>query len=80
MFFKVGVLENSAIFKGKHLCKPTTLSKGNSDSVASCAYCKIFKNSFSYRTPAVATSDISRYETGIVELRKQRIEERLNGC
>ena len=48
MFFKRGVLKNFEIFTGKHPTK-----------VFSCDYCQIFKNSFLFRTPAVATSDCS---------------------
>ena len=57
MFFKIGALENFAIFKGKQLCRsifliklqvwrPATLLKRDSTQVFSCEYCEIFKNTF----------------------------------
>ena len=75
MFFKVGVLENSAIFAGKYLCWSLFLIKLHSVQVFSCAYCEIFKNRVFYRTTPAAASDISRCEISIVKLRKQRIKE-----
>ena len=78
MFLKIPQYSKESTYASLQLYQKETPTQ-----LLSCAYCKIFKNSFSYRTPAVATSDISRYETGIVELRKQRIKERLNlsnGC
>ena len=70
MFFRIGVLKNFAIFTGKHLCRslfliklqcwrPATLLKRDSTQVFSCEYCKIFKNTFFYRTPLVATFFLS---------------------
>ena len=53
MFFKIGVLKNFAIITGKHLCRCLIL-KRDSNTGISCEYCEIFKNSFLYRTPAVA--------------------------
>ena len=86
MFFNVGVLENFAIFTGKHLywslflikLQACNFVKKTPTQVFSCPYCEIFRTSFFYRTPPVAASDISRYETSIVQLRKQRKKERLN--
>ena len=46
MFFKIGVLENFAVFTGKK----------HELEVFSGEYCEIFKNSFFYRTPLVAAS------------------------
>ena len=59
MFFKIGVLENSAIFTGKHLCWSFFFFFKKKDTpiqVLSCEYCEIFKNSFFYRKPLVAAS------------------------
>ena len=66
-----GVLRNFTKFTGKHLrqillfnkvasLRPeasTILKKETLAQVLSCEFCKISKNSFSYRTPWVATSD-----------------------
>ena len=59
MFFRIGALNKFAIFTGKHLCWSRFLIKLPSGLKAptqmfSCEYCKIFKNSFFYRTPSVA--------------------------
>ena len=51
------VLKNFTIFTGKHLCwslllrhlrasRPATFLKRDSDTVFSCEYCKIFKNTY----------------------------------
>ena len=49
MFFEIGVLENSAIFTGKHLCWSLFLIKLTPETRAQVLYCKcceIFKNTF----------------------------------
>ena len=68
VFCKKGVLRNFAKFTGKHLCqslffdkvaglRPATLLKKETQAqMLSCEVCKIFKNTFSYRTPPVAGS------------------------
>ena len=61
------ILLNPYLCKKKYLCqslffnkvaglRPTTLLKRNLAQVFSCEFCKIFKNTFSYRTPPVAAS------------------------
>ena len=78
-FSKVGVLEIPAIFTEKQLCwsiflielEACKLLEKTPTQVFSCAYCKIFKSSLFYRTPPVAASDISRYETGMKPLSKK---------
>ena len=66
MFLKIGVLKNFANFIGKHQCwsiswKATTLLKRDSNTVFSamfsCEICKIFRNTFFYRTPPVTASE-----------------------
>ena len=58
MFFKVGVLENFALFAGKHLSylkvfkSYQNLLKRESNT----GVCEHFQNSFFYRTPPVAAS------------------------
>ena len=46
MFCKKSVLTNFAKFTGKHLAQ-----------VFSCKICKVSKNTFSYKTPALAASE-----------------------
>ena len=53
MFLKIVVLENFAIFTGKHLCWSLFLIKLTPTQLFSCEYWKIFKNTFFYRTPPV---------------------------
>ena len=61
MFFKIAVLKNFAVFRGKHLCwslflinfRPLGLQlylKEAPRQVFSCEYCEIFKNSFFIET------------------------------
>ena len=68
MFFEIDGLFNFAIFTGKHLCwglfliklqnfRPATFLKRDSNTGVSCGYCKIFKNSFFYRTHPVHAPD-----------------------
>ena len=52
VFCKKGVLRNFAKFTGKHKKE----KKETPAQVFSCAFCKIYKNSFSYRIPPVAAS------------------------
>ena len=67
LFFKTGVLNRFAKFTGKHLCRSLLLKnlqaeplqlhkKMTPTQVLSCEVCKIFKNTFSYRTPPVAAT------------------------
>ena len=70
VFCKKGVLRNFAKFTGKYLCQSLFFIKVagwsrliKRDTVAqvfSCEFCKISRNTFSYRTPPVVAS-----ETGI---------------
>ena len=71
MFYRIGILKRLAIFPGKHLCgslffkKVEGLKAWNSiqkrlqQRFFTCEYCKIFKNSFFYRTPQVLAFDKS---------------------
>ena len=63
------VLRNFAKFTGKYRCQSLFLikllasacnciKKGTLAEVFSCEFCEIFKNTFSYRTPPVAASQI----------------------
>ena len=68
VFCKKDVLRKSAEFKGKHLCQSHLFNKfaglsGNFikkkktlAEVLCCEFCEIFKKTFSYRKPPVATS------------------------
>ena len=70
MFCKKGALRNFAKFTGKNLgqglffnkvagLRPTTLfEKESLAQLFSCEFCEIFKNTFFYGTPRVATSII----------------------
>ena len=53
---KRDVVTNLAKFTGKHMCKILFLIKKESGAGASCEFCEISKNNFSYRTPPVAVS------------------------
>ena len=54
MFYKIGVLENLAIFTGPVL--ESLFNKVAGLKVISCEHCECYKNSFFYRTPPVAAS------------------------
>ena len=67
VFYKNKVLENFSKFTGKHLARVSFLiklqawdlqhyQKRDSGTGASCEFCEISKNNFSYRTPPVAVS------------------------
>ena len=64
VFCKKGVVRNFAKFTGKHLCQsfnkvagwPATVLKKRLTQVFSCEFCKLSKNTFSYRTCPVAAS------------------------
>ena len=57
VFCRKGVLRNFAKFTGKHLCQSLFFNKKETlVQVFSCEFCEISKNTFSYRTPLVATS------------------------
>ena len=45
----------------------------------SCEFCEISKNAFFYRTPPVATSDLSTTET-IVARKKYLLEKKVISC
>ena len=62
VFCKKGVLRNFAKFTGKHLYQSlffnkvaNFIKKETLAQVFSCEFCEICKNTFSYRTPPVAT-------------------------
>ena len=60
IFLKTGVLEDFAIFTGKHLCWNNFMKK-TPIQVFFFEYCKIFKTSFFYRAPLVAASGHLHY-------------------
>ena len=64
MSFETDVLENIAIFSGKHLCWSLFFSyqKGIPTKVLTWEYCKIVGNSLFYRIPLVAASERFHYE------------------
>ena len=55
VFCEKCVLRNFAEFTGKHLCQ-SLLKEETLAQVFSCEFCKISRNTFSYRTPLVAAS------------------------
>ena len=64
VFCKKGVLRNFAKFAGKRLCQSLYFNKatdwGLQETLAQvlfCEFCKIYKNTFSYRTTLVAASE-----------------------
>ena len=72
VFCEKGVLGNFAKFTGKHLCQNLFINKvaglfnfikkETLAQVLSCEFCKISKNTFSYRTLPLAASDACVYE------------------
>ena len=71
MFFKISVLKNFSMFTGKNLFWSLLLLKfeafspaifliRDSNTVVFSKYCKIYKNNFSYRTPAATAFTKSR--------------------
>ena len=58
VFCRKGVLRNFAKFTGKRPCQGNFIKKETLAQVFSCKFCKIFKNTFSYRTPPVAPSGL----------------------
>ena len=75
MFFKIGVLKNFANCTAKHLSWSLFLTKFFTDFIKntptqmlSCAICKIFKNTFFYRTPQVAATVERDSTSGICEI------------
>ena len=58
VFCNKGALRNFAKFTGKHLCQSLFFYKVAGLQVFSYEFCEISKNTFSYRTPTVAVSDI----------------------
>ena len=75
IFFRIGVLENFAIFTGKHLCCSVGVSFNKIAGLQACNSIKkrlqhscfpvniekFFNNSFSYRTAPVTASGIQRF-------------------
>ena len=63
LFCKKGVLRNFVKFTGKHLCQSLLFNKIAGlrlwHKCFSVKFCKISKNTFSYRTPPVAASLVS---------------------
>ena len=75
MFFKIGVLKNFANCTAKHLSWSLFLTKFFTDFIKntptqmlSCAICKIFKNTFFYRTPQVSATVERDSNTGVLPL------------
>ena len=71
VFCKKSVLKNFTKFTGKHLSQSLFFNKVSGPRVAfllkktlvqvfSCEFCEIIKNTFLYRTPPVATSELCR--------------------
>ena len=58
MLFKIGILRNFAILTEKYLCWSLFLLKETPTQVLSCKYCNISKNSFFYRAPLMAASEL----------------------
>ena len=58
VFCKEGVLRKFAKFLEKHLCQSLFFNKVA--GLASCEFCKIFKNIFFHRTPLVTASILCR--------------------
>ena len=58
-----GVLRNFAKFTGKHLRQSLLIKNETLVQVFSCEFCKIFKNTFFYRTPLVNASRAYTYST-----------------
>ena len=69
VFCEKGVFRSFAKFTGKHLCQSLFLINFQASTcnftknktltqVFSCEFCKISKNTFSYRTPPVAASEL----------------------
>ena len=59
VFCKEGVLSNFAKFTEKTPVLESLFKKEALAQVFSCKFCKISKNTFSYRTPPVAASGVS---------------------
>ena len=70
VFCKIGTFKNFAKFTRKHLCqslffnkvvgqRPTTLLKETMAQVFSCESFEFFQNTFFYRTPPVAASELA---------------------
>ena len=73
MFFKIGVLKNFANSTGKHLSWSLFLTmfftdfiKNTPTQMLSCTICKIFKNTFFYRTPQVVATVERDSNTGVL--------------
>ena len=68
VFWRKGVLRYFAKFTGKRLYKGLFFNKVQTlVQVLSCEFCKISKNTFSYKTPPVAASvklHVKEYQTG----------------
>ena len=60
VFCKMNVLKNFAKFTGKHLRQGLFFNKVEKETMAqmfSCEFCKVFKNTYFYRTSLVAASE-----------------------
>ena len=68
VFCKKSVLRNFAKFTGKHLCQSLYFKIEALAQVFSCEFCEISKNTFSYRTPLVAASVKSIFNTVLITL------------
>ena len=68
VFCKKGILKNFTKFTGKHLCQSLFFNKAAGNfikketlaQVFSCEFCKIFKNTYFYRTSPVVASSFSK--------------------
>ena len=54
-------MQTNSIILTKNCLKPTNLLKKSLAQVFSCKFCKIFKNTFFYRTPLVAASVLTLF-------------------
>ena len=67
VFCEKGVLRNFTKFTEKHLCQSLFFNKVEKKEILaqvfSCEFCKIFKNTFFYRTLLVAASETMEINT-----------------
>ena len=67
VFCKKGILRNFTKFTEKHLCqsllfnKVDFIKKETLAQVFSCKFCEISKNTFLYRTPLAAASEVTEF-------------------
>ena len=69
MFFKIGVLKNFSIFRGKYLCWSLSLINLQACNLPA-NIAKSFKSSFFHKTPPVTASEkfINFPGTGVIDL------------